>query len=263
MGQETIDAAVQKYYGELFDERLRLTSRSAQGRLEFERTQEVVRAATPAPARILDVGGGAGVHAAALAADGYEVVLVDPVPRHVAAAARHGTFVAELGDARRLRFEDDSFDAVLMAGPLYHLSERAERARALNEARRVCRPGGAVHAAAIPRLAAFAGAALSPAVLDANTQGWLDLLRHGTPAPVGRFPGGHFHSAEELQRELEDAGLHDVTVVGIEGPAGLAFETRERTSEADIAAALRLARLFAADPGIREFSNHLLGSGTP
>ena len=53
-------------------------------RLEFLRTQDVLRRVLPpAPARLLDVGGGSGVHAEWLAAEGYEVDLVDPVPLHV------------------------------------------------------------------------------------------------------------------------------------------------------------------------------------
>ncbi len=90
--------------------------------MEFERTQEIVRAATPAPARLLDVGGATGIHAAALARDGYEVTLIDPVPAQVATARKYGTFEALVGDARTLDLTDGSFDAVLMAGPLYHLA---------------------------------------------------------------------------------------------------------------------------------------------
>lgn len=40
-----------------------------------------------APARILDVGGATGVHAARLADAGHRVDLIDPVPSHVARAA--------------------------------------------------------------------------------------------------------------------------------------------------------------------------------
>ncbi|MEV7007593.1 hypothetical protein [Streptosporangium sp. NPDC051022] len=46
--------------------------RRGRGRLEFWRTQDVLRRVLPeAPARVLDVGGGTGVHAEWLAADGY------------------------------------------------------------------------------------------------------------------------------------------------------------------------------------------------
>lgn len=141
MDQARLDEAIQTYYAELFDEGARLTARSAQGRVEFERTQQILRAATPPPARVLDVGGATGIHAAAFAEAGYEVVLVDPVDSHVVQAARYGTFSAEVGDARNLDFADNSFDAVLMAGPLYHLARSEDRLQALRETRRVCRPG--------------------------------------------------------------------------------------------------------------------------
>lgn len=262
MDQRRIDSAIQAFYSEAFDEDARLTTRSPQGRLEFERTQEIVRAATPAPARVLDVGGATGVHAAALALSGYDVVLVDPVESQVAVAARIGTFAAVVGDARELDFPDGSFDAVLMAGPLYHLADRRDRLTALREARRVCRPGGSVHAAAIPRLSAFAAAALDPDLFDASPEDWLGLLRHGTPVPSLRFPAGHYHTPLELEEELSTAGLQDVSVSGIEGPAGIAMESVTQASEADHAAALQLARTFAHTPDIRDFSNHLLGTGT-
>ena len=54
------------------------------GLLEFERTLDVFRRTLPAPpATILDVGGGPGVYACRLAAQGYEVHLIDPVPMHI------------------------------------------------------------------------------------------------------------------------------------------------------------------------------------
>ncbi len=44
---------------------------------------------------------------------------------------------------------DASVDAVLLHGPLYHLTDRADRIVALLEARRVLRPGGVLLAVAI------------------------------------------------------------------------------------------------------------------
>lgn len=76
--QRDIDERIKAYYGEVFDEQARLTTRSAQGPLEFHHTQALSRAYVPT-GRVLDVGGGAGVHARALADDGYEVELIDPL----------------------------------------------------------------------------------------------------------------------------------------------------------------------------------------
>lgn len=59
----------------------------ANSRLEFVRTQELLRSRLPSPpARVLDVGDGTGAHAAWLAQDGYEVTLIDVVSEHVRVA---------------------------------------------------------------------------------------------------------------------------------------------------------------------------------
>lgn len=259
--QGAIDARIQAYYGGEFEEAVRLTTRSAQGRLEHERTQELVRSLVPPGSRVLDVGGATGIHAAALAAAGYRVRLLDPVPAQVESARSYGTFTADVGDARDLPFGDNEFDAALLLGPLYHLASRADRLRALTEAGRVVRPGGHVFAAAIPRAARHAAVTLTRDVPHPYPPAWVALLEHGTPDPDGRFPGAHFHTGEELERELADAGLDDVRVVGVEGPAGLALEELTEPPEELYAAALTLARAVGDVPGVRDLSNHLLGIG--
>ena len=134
---------------------------SGPGALEFVRTQTLLQRYLPAPpADVIDVGGGPGRYAVWLAERGYSVHLVDAMALHVeqalaASASRPGSTLAsaEVGDARALRFADESADAVLLLGPLYHLPDRADRLEALAEARRVCRRGGVIVAAAISRFA--------------------------------------------------------------------------------------------------------------
>ena len=130
------------------------------GELERARIQDLLaRVLPPAPAIVIDVGGGAGVHALWLAERGYEVHLVDAVPLHVeqarvaSAGADRPLASISLGDARELAWPDEHADAVLLFGPLYHLVERADRLRALREAHRVVRRGGLVLTAAVSRAA--------------------------------------------------------------------------------------------------------------
>lgn len=86
-----LDPLIVAFYRDRYDEGSRLT-RSRHGQLEFVRTQELLRRLLPrVPARVLDVGGGTGIHARWLADDGYDVHLVDPVPGHVTKAAEHGS----------------------------------------------------------------------------------------------------------------------------------------------------------------------------
>jgi ubiquinone/menaquinone biosynthesis C-methylase UbiE len=116
------------------------------------------------PARVLDVGGGPGTYAAPLARLGYQVHVVDPVPLHIeqarqaAAADPAAGFTAALGDARELAEPDASQDAVLLFGPLYHLTAAADRAHALAEAHRVLAAGGRLLGVAVGRFASLAAA---------------------------------------------------------------------------------------------------------
>ncbi|MFD5214815.1 hypothetical protein [Microbacterium sp. NPDC058345] len=90
---------------------------------------------------------------------------------------------------------------------------------------------------------------------------WAALITEGRPVSGMRFPAGHYHTAEELHAELEEAGLSDVSVVGLEGPAGLYLEGIAEADAGVTEAALELARAAEAVPGIRDFSAHLIGVG--
>ena len=264
--QQHVDRRVLAYYGEEFDEDDRLVGRSGQGRLELERTQQVVRERVAAGSRIIDVGGGSGVHAAALVARGDRVLLVDPVPRHVAAARARGVDAVR-GDARSLPAPDRSFDAALLLGPLYHLVDRTDRVGALREAARVVRPGGWVFAAAVSRLSALAwvavirAAVLGPTATPLGPQAWRLVAEQGAGelGPHG-FPGGHFHLAEDLEREVADAGLEDVSVIGLEGPGGQALDVSRSHDPGLVEAARTLAEAFESHPGLRDLSPHLLAT---
>ena len=261
MDQATLDAAIQAYYASQFDESARLPRRSAQGVLEFVRVQEIIADRLDPRSRILDIGGATGIHAAPLAAVGHHVTLIDPVESQVREALRHGTFAAQVGDARRLDFDDNAFDAALLFGPLYHLRSPEDRRACLREAVRVVAAGGLVFAAAIPRFFRHADVTLAGDIPHPYPKEWIDLLEHGTPTPGKRFPAGHFHTAEELEAELLEAGLRDVELCAIEGLAGLALEQFEGDDPELLAAALTLARKTGHLPGIRDITNHLMAIG--
>jgi SAM-dependent methyltransferase len=271
--QEHVDGRVLAYYGKEFDESDRLVGRSGQGVLELERTLEVVRERMAPGSRVIDIGGASGVYAAALAERGDDVLLVDPVPRHVQAAAARGTFTAVLGDARTLPATEDGFDAALLLGPLYHLVEREDRLRALREAVRVVRPGGWVFAAGVSRLSAIAWVTVIQPSIDLEASGvatrtsplpdtWRRLVADGAGGlgPRG-FPGGHFHVADELEREVLDAGLVEVQVIGVEGPGAQALDISRSHDPALVDAARTLARAFESVHGLRDLSPHLLAMG--
>jgi SAM-dependent methyltransferase len=258
------------HYGRHFDESSRLED-GGFGTLEAIRTLELLdRHLPPPPARILDVGGGSGFYARRLTAEGFEVHLVDPIPRHVEAASepegdRPAPASACLGDARSLGHPDGSFDAVLLLGPLYHLTDRDDRVGSLAEARRVVRPGGLVTAAAITRFAS---------ALDGLDSGYIDDpafleivdrdLREGQHRnPTGNpayFTTAFFHHPDELRDEMRDAGFEDPTLLAVEGIAWAASDLPERLADpAKRERVLEIVRRTEDESCLMGASPHLLG----
>lgn len=262
------DANIQTYYDRGHEEN-RLTSYSVGGRLEYERVRRIVSGhLARAGSRVLDVGGGTGVHSRWLAEAGHDVALLDPVASQVEIAARHGGFAAHVGDARALPFADDSADAVLLFGPLYHLVSAEDRRTALDEAHRVLRPGGLLFAQGISRLTAFVDSTIAgghEAVVPED----LEILRTGVWVSQGEgFPGGHFHTAVELRDEVAGSGFEGVEVLGLEGPNAGALEALAAVEELvdlglDLVEAVE-QRLRDAGRGpelLADYSPHLLAVG--
>ncbi|WP_035841256.1 class I SAM-dependent methyltransferase [Kitasatospora azatica] len=241
----------------------------AHNRLELWRTQDVLRRLLAdlgtGPLRILDVGGGAGVHAEWLAADGHLVTLVDPVPLHVEQAGRLPGVTALHGDARALEAADDSVDLALLLGPLYHLPERADRLRALAEARRVVRPGGLVVAATINRFAGLHDTMRTGAYFEPTNQAATDAcVATGTLRPASEhnlFTTAYFHLAAEVPAEFAEAGLTPTGQYGLEGAAWLMGIDQRLDDPAERAVVLDALRAGESEPSLLGVSGHLLTAG--
>jgi SAM-dependent methyltransferase len=258
---------IRDHYEVEIDEAERL-SRGA-GQLELARTQEIVRRhLPPGSLTIHDVGGGAGAHAAWLAEDGHSVHVVDPMPSHVKAARRLANqsrrITAEPGDARGLAAPNECADAVLLLGPLYHLTARADRLRALKEAARVVRPGGPVFVAAISRFASLLDGLRREFLFDPRFRAIVerDLQdgQHRNPERVPHwFTTAYFHHPSELPDEAVAAGLDCIEVLGVEGVAGWFANVFERWDDPESRAAiLATARAVESDPSLIGASTHLL-----
>jgi ubiquinone/menaquinone biosynthesis C-methylase UbiE len=222
-GPGQIDREIVLHYSSGLEEQ-RLAAK-ARGRLEFLRTMEILaRYLPPPPARILDVGGGPGRYALALGEAGYEVELIDAVELHIQQARSSGVEHASVGDARQLELPDGSFDAVLLLGPLYHLTARAERIVAWSEAARVVRRGGMVAGAAISRFASLLDSLnlgfLAEPGFEALVDEDLRSGQHRNPERRERwFTTAYLHHPDELLPEMIEAGLDPLQVVAVEGPA--------------------------------------------
>jgi ubiquinone/menaquinone biosynthesis C-methylase UbiE len=255
-------------------ERDRLVRRGL-GRLEYLRMRELLaRYLPPAPATVLDVGGGAGVYALPLAREGYSVHLIDAVPLHVEQAKEASALQpdaplasAQVGDARRLVWVHNSVDALLLLGPLYHLTFREDRLRALREAYRVVRPGGVVAAAAISRFVSTFDGLLLGFLEDPSFEEIVerDVLKGQHRNPTGRtewFTTAYFHRPEELRNEMTEAGFVVEVLVGIEGPAWMLPDLASWLEEPRRRSTLLEAiRRVEAEPSLLGAGAHILVVG--
>jgi SAM-dependent methyltransferase len=202
------------------------------GHLELLRTMEILRRYLPNDAVIGDVGGGPGAYALPLAAEGYKVHLLDPIPLHIeqaqaaSLAAKDAELAsAQIGDARRLPWADETIDVVLLLGPLYHLTAVEDRLKSLEEARRVLRPGGLLAAAAISRFASTydglgRGFLMEPEFRAIVEQDVRDGQHRNPSRHPDWFTTSYFHHPSELADEVRRGGFDNPNVLAVEGPAG-------------------------------------------
>ena len=267
-----IDPAIVSHYATGY-ERTRLFP-GGRPSLEFARAMELLeRLLPPPPARLLDVSGGPGTYAAPLARRGYRVHLVDPVPLHVeqarqvAAGDLAAAFTAAEGDAREQAEPDESRGAVLLFGPLYHLTGDADRQQALAEATRVLRPGGRLLAMAVCRFASlldrlYAGRLDDPVFRPIVERDLADC-QYRNPDPVSQpqfFTTAYFHTPDGLAGEVAQAGLTGVTVYGVEGPSWPLHQ--QWADPARHEHILFAARAAETQPSLTGFNPHLIAAAT-
>lgn len=235
------------------------------GPLELARTRELLaRFLPPAPAVVMDVGAGTGVYAKWLAERGYEVHAIDAVVLHVEEMKRSGIGNATVGDARSRSRDDASVDAVLLAGPMYHLTERRDRITALGEARRVLRRGGVLLATAIPHLASTIVGIVNGWIGDAD---YLAMVRrefadgqHRRPASwPALFTNSFFHRPAELKEEIAEAGFVWERTIAIQGAGWLAGDFAARWADArQREGILEAVRLMEEDEAVMGLSPHVM-----
>ena len=145
---ETLEALTQFYNN--YDEEGRLLSKH--GSVEFLTTMRYIEKYLQPGMRILEIGAATGRYSHTLARMGYRVDAVELV-QHNIDIFREKTQPGEdvtvrQGNAMDLRFfDDETFDMVLLLGPMYHLFAKEDQLKALSEALRVTKKGGIFMAA--------------------------------------------------------------------------------------------------------------------
>ena len=169
--------------------------------------------------KILDVGAATGRYSVPLAEEGFDVTAVELVKHNLARLKAKGSTVkAYQGNAMKLkRFEDNSFDIVLVFGPMYHLHEREEKLKALSEAKRVVKPGGRIFVAYIMNEYSVITYAIKERHIKEGVEtGMLDENFHCTKKANELYSFVRTEDIADLNQELD---LHRLEIIAADGPA--------------------------------------------
>jgi len=239
-------------------------------RWEKMRTLDLLgRFLPPAPAVVLDVGGGSGAYAFPLAEMGYTVDLIDPVPLHIEQAERRASGVERaprrfrIGDARAIPYDDGAADAVLLFGPMYHLTDYEDRLGAILEAHRVLRAGGVLMAVAISRFASALdgmgrGLIRDPEFVRMVEQDLKTGQHRNDTGNAEYFTTAFFHHPEEFRMELIEGGFPEPRLCAIEGPIWMVPEW----ASADPGQLMGTARAVENEMTLMGASAHMMGIAT-
>ncbi len=188
---------------------------------------------------IADIGGGAGYYAFWLQQLKHHVSLVDLSPRNIELAKNRSASIGidltecKTGDATNLDFSSEQFDLVLLLGPMYHLQEMNDRAKALSEAKRILKPGGYVLIATISRYASLLDGFGRDLINDDHFYSLMieDLKsgRHNNNTEsLDYFTTAYFHTPDEIKREVSASGLRFERTLAIESFAWMIKDVRKK-----------------------------------
>lgn len=212
---------LEQYYNK-FNEEKRLNSRH--GQVEYRISMKYIHDHLPTDRpkdeiHILDIGAGTGRYSVALAEEGYDVTAVEPVKYNLGILKSKGSAVhAMQGNALKLKkLADDRFDLTLVFGPLYHLMSFEEKLQALQEAKRVTKPGGVILAAyCMNEYSILTYAFKERHIMESLEEGHITSDFHVKSLPEDLYS---YVRIEDIQKLSEAAGLSRVKILSPDGPA--------------------------------------------
>ena len=256
--------------------------RTGVGLIEFERTKELLLENLPEPpAVIYDIGGGYGEYAWWLAEKGYEVHLFDLSETNIAMShelamefPKCSLAAAEVCDARAIPREAATADAILLMGPLYHITEYEERIAAICESRRLLKNDGVLFSAALTPYSVLLhnitvyrpkseprNVVLEDPKFLAMVEREIEDGCHVNPkrSVYSGLGTSHLHTAKALREELAAGGFLESKVHGVMAGAWLVHDLDELwKDEVSRSVLMHTVRLLDTKEELLGLAGHLL-----
>lgn len=241
----SVDRIREYYEQNAATERDRLATNS----LEFRVTCCFLDDFIPPAAAVLDVGAGPGRYSIYLAKQGHAVTLLDLSSECVRLALEEAeqssirferTIVADARDMTGI--ESGTFDAVLCLGPVYHLHEKSDRERVIEECLRVLKPDGVFFCGFISKYAPVSDLAKSnPEEIVHRVEALREFIETGTRGPHRGWTYAHYIDPLQVSDVMSAFPLTEVAVAGVEG---MIPQSEERIREHGEAILMRWANFM-------------------
>jgi len=132
-------------------------------RIEYDTTIEMIRKYSGNVKTILDIGAGTGLYSFYFSQRDFDVTAFEYSEANIKILKEKNLLIAEQeqiniiqGDARDLEeLKDNSFDLVLCMGPIYHLGDKDDKSKVINECKRVVKDNGIIVVAYLNRMAQY------------------------------------------------------------------------------------------------------------
>ncbi|NLB91613.1 MAG: class I SAM-dependent methyltransferase, partial [Clostridiales bacterium] len=151
-------------------------------------------------------------------------------------------------------YEEESFDIVLLLGPLYHLEKKEDQLQGIREAKRVCKKTGMLFFAFIN------GDMVILTELQHRPNYFSEQTYDHDTFQVKNFPFV-FHTVDQAREVLEQSDISVVHEVASDGVSELMAKEINELTEKDYQQYLRYHEYCCEKPEMLGRSNHLLFVG--
>ena len=164
----------------------------------------------------------------------HTVHLIEPVPKHIQLAKKRAKklkkpFSVTIGEAKKLPFENDFADLIILHGPLYHLQNKADRIKAIIEAKRVVKKGCVILGFAINATASTLVGLMNGMI---HADSFFDMCKQELTTGINNAPkdfpfllaDAFYHKPKELKKEFLEQNLTLINLFAVEGMIWLDHE---------------------------------------
>ena len=249
--------AIKEYYNH-YDEDGRLLRKNR--RPEYLLTMEYIEKYLMNGAKILEVGAGTGRYSIALADEGYDVTAVELLPHHIDLMKKkvkpeHNITIYKGNAIDLSRFKDETFDIVLLLGPMYHLFTDEDKHAALSEAIRVAKTGGVIYAAYVNNDIRMYKLFYEKRILDAIDRGLVLEDYHTKSEPDEIFELYRKSDIDELMKRYPVTRLH---FVGVDMLSYIVNNKLNRLNKIEFEEYMKFLHCICERDDLTGFSIHML-----